>query len=82
MQISSIASTIVGIIVVFYLVSSLYSPLEGSAIALQNSLNASTLTNVSSLATLPGVAVLIFIIALIFGIVFVAVRFLGGESGG
>ena len=82
MQITGIAQTIVGIIVVFYLVSSLYNPMETSAISLQNALNASTLTNVSSLATLPGVAVLIFVIAIIFGIVFLAVRFLGGESGG
>lgn len=73
-SVKGIVSSLIGIIVVFYLLSSLYKPLETSALSLNSSLAASTISGIPALGTLPGVAVLIVVLVFIFGIIIAVTR--------
>lgn len=70
----NIIGAVITFILVFYVISSTYSPMETAATNLQTSLNDSTIIGVSDLATLPGVAVLLFVLVVIFGIIIMSVR--------
>jgi ABC-type antimicrobial peptide transport system permease subunit len=70
----AIIGAVISFILVFYVVSSTYQPMETAAVTLQDALNQSQIQGVSDLATLPGVAVLLFILVVIFGIIIMAVR--------
>jgi hypothetical protein len=64
---------VIAFIFSFYVVSSTYAPLEDSAVSLKDSLGNATITSVQNLADLPGVAVLLFMLAVIFGLIMFAI---------
>lgn len=69
-----IITTVIGFIVVFYIVAYTFTPLADSAQALATQMNTSTIPGVAGLSSLPGVAVLLFILLVILGLIIKVVQ--------
>jgi len=69
-----IITTVIGFIVVFYIIAYTFTPLSDSANTLATTMNASTIPGVAGLSSLPGVAVLLFILLVILGLIIKVVQ--------
>ncbi len=69
-----IIATVIGFIVVMYVVAYTFTPLADSATTLANVMNTSTISGVAGLSSLPGVAVLLFILLVILGLIMSVVK--------
>lgn len=69
-----IIATVIGFIVVMYVVAYTFQPLADSAQTLATTMNASTISGVPGLSSLPGVAVLLFVLLVILGLIMSVVK--------
>jgi len=69
-----LVTTIIGFIIVFYVVAYTYSPLEDAGVTLKNNLGNSSISGVQNIASLPEVAILLFILLVILGLILAATR--------
>ncbi len=69
-----IIATVIGFIVVMYVVAYTFQPLADSANTLASTMNASTIAGVPGLSSLPGVAVLLFVLLVILGLIMSVVK--------
>lgn len=69
-----LVTTIIGFIIVFYVVAYTYSPLEDAGTTLKNNLGNSSITGVQNISSLPEVAILLFILLVILGLILAATK--------
>jgi len=69
-----LVTTIIGFIIVFYVVAYTYQPLEDAGTTLKNNLGNSSITGVQNISNLPDVAILLFILLVILGLILAATR--------